>query len=246
MSAAAPLPRRVVAVFDPYAPDPSVLQLALRLGPTAQSPLHALFVEEPDALVLGSLPWAREVALATGETRPLKTAAVERALQGSAASARALFDSLTQRIAGARFELVRGRLTAELERVAADASAVLLGWPPALRRSRAWARTVTSALVALPVPIVGLVASRADSSGTLVLEAAARPGAARELARRLSPGPSRRIAVQHGPVSAGALLERARRESVGTLVIEHAVLEARDELLGELALHWSGSVLVVT
>jgi|GEM_PF-2825224 len=245
MSAAAPLARRLVAVFDPYAPDAAVLDMALRLGAPSRVTLHALFVEETEAMTLGSLPWAREVTLATGEARPLRATAVERELQRSAASARALFEAVAPGLAGARFELVRGRLAAELARVAADASAVLLGWPPAPRRSRAWARTVTTALVALRVPIVGLVASRTDPSGLLVLEAGTRPGPGRALARRLSPGQPRRIALQHGPFSARSLLERARRESLGTLLIEREALEAADELICELALRWSGSILVV-
>ena len=104
MSAAAPLARRLVAVFDPYAPDAAVLDMALRLGAPSRVTLHALFVEETEAMTLGSLPWAREVTLATGEARPLRATAVERELQRSAASARALFEAVAPGLAGARFE----------------------------------------------------------------------------------------------------------------------------------------------
>lgn len=237
--------RRIVAAFDPYAPGAEVLRLALRLRAEEPQRLHALYVEEVEALALGSLPWAREVTLATGQAGPVRAAALEREVRQRAAAARALFESVASGLAGAQFEQVRGRLARELVRLANDASAVLLDWPTGARRSQSWARAVTRALLEASTPLVGLVAAGSAAAGILVVQAGTAAGRGQETARLLAAASRARVALQQGPVPLARVLERAHLEHAGTLLIERGGIDAADEFLVELALRWPGSLFLL-
>lgn len=244
MSERSPVAGRLVVVFDPFHPDSAALRCALRLASAAT--VHALFVEEIDALALGAFPWAREVALATAESRPLQSGTIEQGLQGRARTARALFDAELAGLApGATFERVRGRLEQELRRASADATAVLLDWPAAGRRSGPWAISVVRTLLDLPMPLVGLVQpQRLEATSVALITAGPESASARELAERLAAPAGARITRLPRLSSAEAILRAARAERADTLVVLRDAAIGSEALLAELALRWPGSLLM--
>ena len=238
-------PRRLVVAFDPYAPDRAALQLARQLAATDSQPLLALYVEETEALILGSFPWAREIATATAESRPLQREAIERSLSSRAAEARALFEATAAGAADATFERVRGRLAEELKRIAADATGVFMDWLPASRRSRPWAETIVRTLLELPAPLVGLVGPPASTSMSIVVAVGDDPARARDLAARLAAPGHARITVMQGHPSAAAIIARARAERAGAVLVQRSATGIGESMLAELALEWSGSLLLL-
>ena len=246
MSVREPVARRIVVAFDPYMPDRTALRLAQRLALLGAQSLHALYVEETEALTLGSFPWAREIATATAESRPLHREAVERGLSGRAAEARTLFEAAAAGLAEARFERVRGRLAEELKRTAADAAGVLLEWPPASRASRTSAATIVRTLLELQAPLVGLVGPRGVTSASVVVVASdERAAAARELAERLAAPAHARITQLQDATSAAAIIARARAVLAGTVVVQRSARDEEDLMLADLALEWPGSLLLL-
>ncbi|HVN42730.1 MAG TPA: hypothetical protein VMT50_08080 [Steroidobacteraceae bacterium] len=248
MSTSAPgLSSRVVVTFDPNAPDNAALELALRLAPGGQvAGLLGLYVEETDALTLGEFPWAREIATATAESRPLDTASVERHYRQRSAAARALFEAALGGTAGARFESVRGHLPEALTRLARDAAGVLMDWPAASRRSRPRATSVVEALLQLPAPLVGLIEPRAFGSATILIVAGEEPSdGARALARQLAGSTNSRIRMAGGPLTAAAIMARGRLEAAGTLLVRRKAAGGDESMLAELALDWPGSLLLL-
>jgi hypothetical protein len=245
MTERTPVAGRLVVVFDPFHPDSAALRWALRLASAAT--VHALFVEESDALALGAFPWAREVALATAEARPLQAGTIEQGLQGRARTARALFDAALAGLApGATFERVRGRLEAELRRASADATAVLLDWPASGRTSGPWAASVVRTLLDLPMSLVGLVQPQgAEVTSVALVAVGTEAVSARGLTQRLAAPAGARITRLPSSSSAEAILRSARAERADTLLVLRDAASASESLLAELALRWPGSLLVV-
>jgi hypothetical protein len=246
MSGAPTCADRLVVAFDPYSPAAAALQLALLLTQERPQSLHALYVEDTDALRLGAFPWAREILLATAEARPVLPESLEQDYRSRAAAARALFDSTVSGAVGARFERVRGRLADELRRFAMDAATVFMDWPPARLRGSSWATTVVRTLLDLPAPLVGLVdAQRSAGQALLVVQDSGQPGPAQELAERLAAPEHARVELLTGRVTAAMVAARAREERAGTVLVELATITDGERLVGDLAARWPGSLLVV-
>lgn len=246
MSTPVPAVDRIVVAFDSYCPAGAALELALQLaGPVAQS-VHALYVEESDALTLGAFPWAREVALATAESRPVLQEVLEREFSSRAAAAQALFNAMAAGTRSASFERVRGHMAEELRRTATNAAGILLDWPPARRRSRSWARMVARTLLELRAPFVGLVeAGKVRASALLIVRSQQGSGRAHDLACRLMRGEAAQTTEFRGQVTAAAVLERARQVQAGALLVEQDAAADAEALLAELASRWSGSLLLL-
>ncbi len=64
-------PNKVVVTVDAESSLSSTLELASALAVASQSELHGLFIEDRDLLRVASLPFAREVILASGQPRIL-------------------------------------------------------------------------------------------------------------------------------------------------------------------------------
>lgn len=89
--------------------------LAQQLG----AELHGLFVEDADLLRLAGLPFARETGLATAASRRLQHPDIERGWQRQAARLQKnLSEVATRRQLRWSFQVVRGRMTAQVAEVA--------------------------------------------------------------------------------------------------------------------------------
>jgi nucleotide-binding universal stress UspA family protein len=258
MTSAPQAAQRIVVAFDPHAPQRAALDLGVRLAMARAQVLHALYVEDLEALNLGEFAWVREIATATADTRPMRRQAVERHYRSRGAEAQALFAAAASRASGARFETVRGRLLDELKRFGAEAAGVLIDWPKAGLSVHLRGSGLLRALLELRAPVVGLVASPPpEASRVLVVPRGQASGLVAELAALLG-APSRggppegsppRVAAPlacegHRP-TADALIERLRRERAGTLLLERGATDDDAALLAELLRRWSGSLLIV-
>jgi hypothetical protein len=245
MSERAPGEGRLVVVFDPFHPDSGALRWALRLASAAA--VHALYVEEIDALALGAFPWAREVALATAEAQPLQARTIEQGFRMRAREARTLFDAALAGLGPrATFERVRGRLEQELRRATVDATAVLLDWPAAGRTSGPWAASVVRTLLDLPTSLVGLVQQRgATATSVAVVTAGTESLPANELAARLADPAGARVTHLRGLSSAPAILHAAHAARADALVVLRGATAGGEAMLAELALRWPGSLLLL-
>ena len=88
------------------------LETAARVAARHGARLVGLFVEDADLLTTAGLPFAREIGLASGASRPLSRAGIEAQLHERAARLRAVLDRLARsnRIE-AELEIGRGRQT---------------------------------------------------------------------------------------------------------------------------------------
>jgi hypothetical protein len=146
--------RRIVVVLGtPSAA--SAMTTAIDLARATESELLGLFVENTELLDLAALPFAGEIGFPTAARRVLDIQAMERALR---AQARRLQHELGARLAGQpvkwAFEVVRGRMAAELVALAEERDLAVVALPgrgigTSGRRARA-ARPFTQ----LPVPIL--------------------------------------------------------------------------------------------
>jgi len=236
---------QVVVTFDPLAPAPMALQVALRVVAAEATRLHALYVEDRDALALSAFPWATEITLGTAEARPLVTHAVERAYASGRASARALFDAAAGSMANARFETVRGRLADELVRLGDRAAGILVDWPRGDHRPGYGAARLIRTLLGLQVPYVGLIDPRSAGTATLVIPGQTPPsGAVRSLIEAVASPSGVRTVQLHSPATTQSIIALARVQRAGTLLIQRSAVAGDEDLLARLALKWVGSFLV--
>ena len=73
--------RRILVGLDPRYPREPLLEAAAGLAERTAAELMGLFVENTDLLRFAAMPFAREVGLASGASRPLDVAAMERNLR---------------------------------------------------------------------------------------------------------------------------------------------------------------------
>ncbi len=85
----------------------------------------------------------------------------------------------------------------------------------------------------------------AASTSIVVVSAAAAAGPARELAEQLAAPTSARITLVSGAATAAAIIECARTAMAGTVLVQRGGAAQDEQMLAELALEWSGSLLLL-
>lgn len=123
---------RVVLRMHGGEASPLVLEMAARIVATFRGELHGLFVENEELLALAQMPFAREISLVGGATRPLSLDIVRREMKAASAAMERQFNQLmrAQRIS-ADFEVISGAAR-EPRKVMEGAGILAIGEPLAL------------------------------------------------------------------------------------------------------------------
>lgn len=146
--------RRVLVAIREAPHERAAIETAARLALQAQAELVGLFIEDIDLLHLAGLPFAREVGAATGISRQLDVAAMERSLRLQASEAQRLLGAVAARARQRwSFQVARGSVVKELT-AAAEADCVVAGphivLPCDAAESAAWWEREARALLAAP------------------------------------------------------------------------------------------------
>lgn len=147
---------RVLVSLDATVEGRRLLDAAASIAASLDSPLTGLFIEDADLLALAEMPFSRELALSSGQPRPLETHALEREYRAQAATMRdALAKHAAQHHLSWRYEVRRGQRLPSLIAESRSRDLVIVSCPPAhLRR---------------PSDVRALVERAAESGGPDVL-----------------------------------------------------------------------------
>jgi hypothetical protein len=214
-------PRRILVALDASRDSLLALPVAAALAARAGGVVEALFVEDLDLLRAASLPLARQVALPTGEARPLDPATLHAELRALAARLReAVASAAARRGTAWTFRVARGRRTLEVAGAAREADLLVLGPAPlgsAVEASLAIHLEVARASVPVLALSAGagvdrpLVVAEEDPAEAERLAAQAGrllgrepPVAYRRVARRAWAAPARTLAGDGGVVAVSA------------------------------------------
>ena len=120
--------KRILVAFDASAHNQAALEAALRLAAKLEAELIGLFVEDINLFHLTGLPCAIEIRFPLAREEQPDAARIERELKIHAQQLQEKLAALAER-AQVRwsFQVVRGKLTAELLAAAAEADWLLLG-----------------------------------------------------------------------------------------------------------------------
>jgi len=231
--------RRVLLAMQSAEPPPELLSTATALARRLQSELTGLFVEDLDLLRLAALPFAREIGLASGVSRPLDVHVVERALQRQAEQLRRQLAARAHELSLPwSFQTARGTLLEQALSVAAELDLIVFGrrWRPGMRAAGALfqptaGHTVSALFDASEAGSRVLAAARELAQGQseqlcLLVPAgsAASIQALRHHAADLLELPPEAPRVQPVALEAGDLARQVRQRRSGALVLSSRVL----------------------
>lgn len=237
MSARRPELRRILMAVDTAALSAASIACVVDLAARLEAELVGLFVEDDELLRSAALPVVRRVSFLTGAHEGLDVARTERELRALAAAfERELAAAARRSNVRWSFRVVRGRVTSEVARAAADVDVVVVrrgGRPPSAVRASVLALPAEPHLEApVLVPFDGSPATAAalavaarlasDGAGSLEVLLLARTAAeAEDLAARaaaLVAGAPVGLACRTVPAIAGAVRDVLRRRP-GRLVV---------------------------
>ena len=119
---------RILVALDTSARGRAALAVAVRLASSMSAELQGLFVEDEDLVRLASLPFAREVDVASAASRELRSVSMERALRASAEEAQSVFANALQQLnLQWTFRIVRGGVTHASLAAAGDVDLLVIG-----------------------------------------------------------------------------------------------------------------------
>ena len=120
--------QRILVALDTSARGRAALEAAVRLAKNLSAELQGLFVEDEDLMRLASLPFAREVDLASASPRELRSTNMERTLRMAAEEAhRAFAAALEQVNVQWTFRVVRGTVAQASLAAAGDVDLLVIG-----------------------------------------------------------------------------------------------------------------------
>lgn len=124
---------RVLLALDISPRSQAALGMAATLAAELDAELAGLFVEDVDLLRLSGLPFTREIGFFSPVSRPVESQSMEQALRREAEAVRRMLGE----VAGRQqlrwsFQVVRGRVSAELFSLAGEFDLVVLGKRPRL------------------------------------------------------------------------------------------------------------------
>lgn len=119
---------RVLVALDTSARGRAALEAAVRLAQNLHAELQGLFVEDEDLVRLASLPFAREVDLASASSRELGSINMERALRAAAEEAQRTFVAASEQVnLRWTFRVVRGTVAQASLAAAVDVDLLVIG-----------------------------------------------------------------------------------------------------------------------
>ena len=141
---------RVLVALDPADPRREVLDAAACLCRGVQMELEGLFVEDTSILRLGELPFAMEVAHATGAVRSLSTQTLGRQLRAQASLVQSTFEFAARQLGVEHsFRVLRGEVLGGLAERAGEFDLVVVGRAGRHAGQRNWLGTAVHRLAAL-------------------------------------------------------------------------------------------------
>lgn len=207
-------PRRILIALDGSAHSLVALAAAAELASRLHAELSGLFVEDIDLLRLGRLPFAAHVSLSG---RLLPTQDLEAQLRALAAEAHHALEAAADRLRLRRsFQVVRGRVRAEVVAASAGTDLLIVGWASRPLRwrerlggtARAVAERSEASVLLLPgeatleLPVVVVFDDSEPSEAALIAAA------------RLAEAVGRGLTILVSGTDAAAALDLERRASV--------------------------------
>jgi nucleotide-binding universal stress UspA family protein len=127
-------PSSVMLAADASSYSQVTVSLAVELAASANTRLHALFIEDEDLLQMTSLPCTREITLTTARERPTSSAQMQRSLRSVAQQFKKMLQQEAQALQIAwSFDTVRGRVRDLSLKTEADVSYTIVGQPLSYR-----------------------------------------------------------------------------------------------------------------
>lgn len=207
---------QILVAVDASRHSQTALAVAVRLAKRLGAPLRVLFVEDLDLLHVASLPFARQVDVSTGTCRAFDPRTAERLLAAERRRVQVLLDEALRQVpVPFSFDVVRGKVQAELLAAAGQAEFVFVGKTGWRRHRRAHLGRKARALLVQAHRTVFLCQSPAPERGPLLVLNDGSPAATRAVrlaTQLLTEDQKLVVALATGDAQRSEVMEATRAE----------------------------------